>query len=396
MMARSSDFVFTADQVAVLCDILHKTNLIDRLAQFIWTIPPIEEYKQNESVLKAQALISFHKQNFKELYSILQSNHFSPSNHTELQDLWMRAHYTEAEKIRGRELGAVGKYRIRRKFPLPRTIWDGEETSYCFREKSRVILRDSYKKNPYPSPKEKKELAEKTNLTQTQVSNWFKNRRQRDRAAGAREDHPDDDFGDSSDGDLDQLDPTQLEVTPSSRLRKLNHTNKNRANSSSESTDFFLQPGDCIRKWDPLEQHMQFQEQVYSHTDQQQPSSSSTAENYEQLAAVAAAASWNNNLAMQWMASQQAAAVAAVGYGTTTGQQQQLHPQQRQQTTRVAGGYVEAGSEEEGVQQVNVYVPAPTLPPLSMAATTTDMLGAADRAEITAGARSTAVSYHNL
>jgi hypothetical protein len=39
----------------------------------------------------------------------------------------------QAEKIRGRPLGAVGKYRVRRKFPLPRTIWDGEETSYCFK-----------------------------------------------------------------------------------------------------------------------------------------------------------------------------------------------------------------------------------------------------------------------
>ena len=46
---------------------------------------------------------------------------------------------TEAEKLRGRPLGAVGKYRIRRKFPLPRTIWDGEETSYCFKEKSRQV-----------------------------------------------------------------------------------------------------------------------------------------------------------------------------------------------------------------------------------------------------------------
>lgn len=50
------------------------------------------------------------------------------------------AHYNEAEKvkseyffiepsflkIRGRGLGPVGKYRIRKKFPLPRTIWDGE------------------------------------------------------------------------------------------------------------------------------------------------------------------------------------------------------------------------------------------------------------------------------
>lgn len=79
-----------------------------------------------------------------------------------------------------------GKYRVRRKFPLPRTIWDGEETSYCFKEKSRSVLRDWYATNPYPSPREKRELAESTGLTTTQVSNWFKNRRQRDRAAEHR------------------------------------------------------------------------------------------------------------------------------------------------------------------------------------------------------------------
>ena len=32
--------------------------------------------------------------------------------------------HLQAEKIRGRPLGAVGKYRVRRKYPLPRTIWD--------------------------------------------------------------------------------------------------------------------------------------------------------------------------------------------------------------------------------------------------------------------------------
>ena len=61
------------------------------------------------------------------------------------QMLWMKAHYIEAEKLRGRPLGAVGKYRIRRKFPLPRTIWDGEETSYCFKEKSRQVRRPELK-----------------------------------------------------------------------------------------------------------------------------------------------------------------------------------------------------------------------------------------------------------
>ena len=70
------------------------------------------------------------------LYNCLQ---FSEANHPKLQMLWMKAHYIEAEKLRGRPLGAVGKYRIRRKFPLPRTIWDGEETSYCFKEKSRQV-----------------------------------------------------------------------------------------------------------------------------------------------------------------------------------------------------------------------------------------------------------------
>ena len=41
-------------------------------------------------------------------------------------------------------MGAVGKYRIRRKFPLPRTIWDGEETSYCFKEKSRQVFATTH------------------------------------------------------------------------------------------------------------------------------------------------------------------------------------------------------------------------------------------------------------
>jgi hypothetical protein len=88
----------------------------------------------------------------------------------------------EAQRVRGRPLGAVDKYRIRRKFPLPKTIWDGEETIYCFKEKSRQALKDCYRINRYPTPDVKRTLAKKTSLTLTQVSNWFKNRRQRDRS----------------------------------------------------------------------------------------------------------------------------------------------------------------------------------------------------------------------
>lgn len=180
-------FGFTQEQVACVCEVLQQSGNIERLARFLWSLPACDHLHKNESVLKAKALVSFHQGNFKELYRILENNTFSPAAHPKLQALWLKAHYVEAEKLRGRPLGAVGKYRVRRKFPLPRTIWDGEETSYCFKEKSRNVLREWYTHNPYPSPREKRELAEATGLTTTQVSNWFKNRRQRDRAAEAKD-----------------------------------------------------------------------------------------------------------------------------------------------------------------------------------------------------------------
>lgn len=176
-------FGFTQEQVACVCEVLQQSGNIERLGRFLWSLPACDKLHKHESVLKAKAIVAFHRGNFKELYRILESHQFSAHNHSKLQALWLKAHYVEAEKLRGRPLGAVGKYRVRRKFPLPRTIWDGEETSYCFKEKSRSVLREWYTHNPYPSPREKRELAEATGLTTTQVSNWFKNRRQRDRAA---------------------------------------------------------------------------------------------------------------------------------------------------------------------------------------------------------------------
>ncbi|XP_050531506.1 homeobox protein six1-like [Daktulosphaira vitifoliae] len=176
-------FGFTQEQVACVCEVLQQSGNIERLGRFLWSLPSCDKLHKHESVLKAKAIVAFHRGNFKELYRLLESNQFSAHNHPKLQALWLKAHYVEAEKLRGRPLGAVGKYRVRRKFPLPRTIWDGEETSYCFKEKSRMVLREWYASNPYPSPREKRELAEATGLTTTQVSNWFKNRRQRDRAA---------------------------------------------------------------------------------------------------------------------------------------------------------------------------------------------------------------------
>ncbi|XP_029027504.1 SIX homeobox 9 [Betta splendens] len=185
--------IFTTEQVACVCEVLLQSGCMDRLAGFLRTLPPLSPSSSSssfspclwelESVLKAKAAVAFHRGCFSDLYTLLQGFPFSPRSQPLLQQLWLRAHYTEAERQRGRPLGAVGKYRIRRKFPLPHTIWDGEETSYCFKEKSRSVLREWYRLKPYPSTREKRELAAATGLTTTQVSNWFKNRRQRDRTA---------------------------------------------------------------------------------------------------------------------------------------------------------------------------------------------------------------------
>ena len=142
---------------------------------------------QNEAVLRAKAIVAFHLGNFREMYQILESRKFTTKDsHIKLQTLWLEAHYQEAEKLRGRPLGPVDKYRVRKKFPMPRTIWDGEQKTHCFKERTRSLLREWYLQDPYPNPSKKRELAQATGLTPTQVGNWFKNRRQRDRAAAAK------------------------------------------------------------------------------------------------------------------------------------------------------------------------------------------------------------------
>jgi hypothetical protein len=88
-------FGFTQEQVACVCEVLQKSGNNDRLARFLWSLPACEDLQKNESVLKAKAIVAFHRQNFAELYRILESHAFSPSNHPKMQALWLKAHYTE-------------------------------------------------------------------------------------------------------------------------------------------------------------------------------------------------------------------------------------------------------------------------------------------------------------
>lgn len=140
MHASPPAMIFTTEQVACVCEVLLQGGCMDRLAAFLDALPPLSSSSSSsccpgelESMLKAQAAVAFHQGRYSDLYNLLQGFRFSPSSQPLLQELWLRAHYAEAERQRGRPLGAVGKYRVRRKFPLPYTIWDGEETSYCFK-----------------------------------------------------------------------------------------------------------------------------------------------------------------------------------------------------------------------------------------------------------------------
>ena len=86
-----------------------------------------------DAVLSSVAHVAFHRGRYQQLYHVLQSHSFSQVYHRRLQQLWYDAHYAAETAVRRRSLGAVDKYRIRRKHPLPATIWDGEDTVYCFK-----------------------------------------------------------------------------------------------------------------------------------------------------------------------------------------------------------------------------------------------------------------------
>ena len=58
---------------------------------------------------------------------------FAKVSRAPLQQMWHDAHYKEAERLRGRPLGAVDKYRVRKKYPLPKSIWDGSQNNHCFK-----------------------------------------------------------------------------------------------------------------------------------------------------------------------------------------------------------------------------------------------------------------------
>lgn len=97
-----SDFTVTLDDLFHF-QVLQQAGNVERLGRFLWSLPACDKLHNNESVLKAKAIVAFHRGNFKELYKLLESHTFSPHNHSKLQALWLKAHYIEAERLRGKD-----------------------------------------------------------------------------------------------------------------------------------------------------------------------------------------------------------------------------------------------------------------------------------------------------
>lgn len=54
-------FRFTQEQVACVCEVLQQTGDVERLGKFLWSLPQCEKIQLNESVLKAKAVVAFHR-----------------------------------------------------------------------------------------------------------------------------------------------------------------------------------------------------------------------------------------------------------------------------------------------------------------------------------------------
>lgn len=98
----------------------------------------------------------------------------------EFENLWASASYVmyRPENKSVDSLTPVDRYRIRKKYPCPLTIWVGGRR-YTISDEAKTLLESTFREQEKPNRQIKDYLAKLTGQDITTVSNWFKNRRQR-------------------------------------------------------------------------------------------------------------------------------------------------------------------------------------------------------------------------
>ncbi|XP_060116538.1 homeobox protein SIX6-like [Heteronotia binoei] len=172
--------LFSPSQVARVCEALQESGEFERLARFLWSLPPSLALRHHEGLTCAYSAC----QDLELLGNPLPSA-------TWLAPYCSQAPAFHLEPFRtlrpgDRFLGPLVDQAPARKKLSRDPVQDGEQKVNGFKERTRNLLREWYLQDPYPNPSRKRHLAQATGLTPTQVGNWFKNRRQRDRAASAK------------------------------------------------------------------------------------------------------------------------------------------------------------------------------------------------------------------
>ncbi|KAL3109787.1 hypothetical protein niasHT_013004 [Heterodera trifolii] len=171
---------FSAEEVDFICQCLFQWEDGARLVHLFAQNLRLLRHPVSSTVKKAYLFALFHQRQFDMLFRVMADNEFERRDHEDLAKLWFSAHYEEERQRKHKELVPVDKYRIRKKYPPPKSVCE-EEKVYSFTKGDRRILREYFEKDKYPKTEQKLEIERKTGLSSTQIANWFKNRRQREK-----------------------------------------------------------------------------------------------------------------------------------------------------------------------------------------------------------------------
>ncbi|XP_072169238.1 uncharacterized protein [Diadema setosum] len=138
----------------------------------------IDSYREVEDILRVEIANEHRKGNSTKVCVLLENGLFRDGK--DLIKVWDECQYN-LRRAPHLPRTALTKYRMRQKFPPPRSICPaGLREKMSIKSFSRKVLLEFYETNTkYPSTAEKKQLAKTAGLTPTQVHNWFTNMRRK-------------------------------------------------------------------------------------------------------------------------------------------------------------------------------------------------------------------------
>ncbi|KAM6434792.1 homeobox protein SIX6-like [Liasis olivaceus] len=175
--------LLSPSQVALICEALQDSGAFEHLARFLWSLSP------SFTLGHLQCLRCPHTRDRElemlrhplplgpQVTPIGTLTGFQPSAY--LGAIHLGEHLLERPS-KGSPAQKNGSH------PPGNSAPYGQRKANGVKERVQKLLREWYLQEPYSNRCQKRHLAQTTGLTPTQVGNWFKNRRQRDRAASAK------------------------------------------------------------------------------------------------------------------------------------------------------------------------------------------------------------------